>query len=129
MILPMKARPSSIKPCARFTAAKPAPSLRRPCGSTAEQFTALTGYGAKIGLAFQIVDDLLNVEGTAEQLGKAAGSDAARNKATYPALLGLEETRYMARKTVDEALTALEKFDERATMLRELARYIITRKR
>ena len=98
-------------------------------GSTAEQFTALTGYGAKIGLAFQIVDDLLNVEGTAEQLGKAAGSDAARNKATYPALLGLEETRYMARKTVDEALTALEKFDERATMLRELARYIITRKR
>jgi len=98
-------------------------------GSTAEEFKSLTRYGIKIGLAFQIVDDLLNVEGTAEQLGKAAGSDAARNKATYPALLGLENTRKKAREAVDEALAALDGFAERAAILRELARYIISRKR
>jgi len=96
---------------------------------TTEQFHALTLYGTRIGLAFQIVDDLLNVEGTREQLGKAAGSDAARNKTTYPSLFGLDETRKKAREAIDEALAALEGFDERAAMLRELARYIIDRKR
>ena len=96
---------------------------------TAEQFQALTRYGTRIGLAFQIVDDLLNVEGTREQLGKAAGSDAARNKATYPSLFGLDETRKKAQEAIDEALAALEGFDERAAMLRKLARYIINRKR
>ncbi len=97
--------------------------------STPEQFLALTRYGLKIGLAFQIIDDLLNVEGTAEQLGKAAGSDAARNKATYPALFGVKKTRTKAREAVQEALAALDGFDERAAMLRELARYILSRKR
>jgi len=98
-------------------------------GCSTEQFDALTVYGTQIGLAFQIVDDLLNVEGTAEQLGKAAGSDAARNKITYPSLFGVAETRKKAAETVDRALTALEMFDGRADMLRELARYIINRKR
>ncbi|MGW8161681.1 MAG: polyprenyl synthetase family protein, partial [Desulfobulbales bacterium] len=97
--------------------------------STPEQFEALTSYGTHIGLAFQIIDDLLNVEGTAEQLGKAAGSDAARNKATYPALFGVEQTRAKAREAVQGALAALDGFDERAAMLRELAHYIIARKR
>jgi geranylgeranyl diphosphate synthase type II len=97
--------------------------------STPEQFEALTRYGVKIGLAFQIVDDLLNVEGTAEQLGKAAGSDAARNKATYPALFGLDKTREKAQEAVQEALAALDGFDERADMLRDLAQYILSRKR
>ncbi len=97
--------------------------------STPDQFQALTRYGIQIGLAFQIVDDLLNVEGTEEQLGKAAGSDAARNKATYPALFGIDESRKKARKAVQEALNALEGFDERAAMLRDLAQYIISRKR
>jgi geranylgeranyl diphosphate synthase type II len=97
--------------------------------STPEQFEALTRYGLKIGLAFQIIDDLLNVEGTAEQLGKAAGSDAARNKATYPALFGVARTRKKAEEAVEEALAALGGFDERASMLRELAQYIISRKR
>jgi len=97
--------------------------------STPEQFLALTRYGVQIGLAFQIIDDLLNVEGTADQLGKAAGSDAARNKATYPSLFGVEKTRAMAREAVQEALAAIEGFDERAAMLRELARYILSRKR
>jgi geranylgeranyl diphosphate synthase type II len=86
-------------------------------------------YGTQIGLAFQIIDDLLNIEGTQEQLGKAAGSDAARNKATYPALFGLDSSREKAQEAVNEALTALEGFDERAAMLRELAQYIVTRKR
>ena len=94
-----------------------------------KQFHALTLYGNQIGLAFQIIDDLLNVEGSQEQLGKAAGSDAARNKATYPALFGVEETRNKAQEAVDDALAALAGFDERAAMLRELARYIVNRKR
>jgi len=97
--------------------------------STPEQFEALSQYGRKIGLAFQIVDDLLNVEGTQEQLGKAAGSDAARNKATYPALFGVDETRKKAQETAEEALAALAEFDNRAEMLRDLAQYIISRKR
>jgi geranylgeranyl diphosphate synthase type II len=97
--------------------------------STPEQFQALTRYGIQIGLAFQIIDDLLNVEGTEEQLGKTAGSDAARNKATYPALFGAEKTREKAQESVQKALAALAGFDERAAMLRNLAHYIISRKR
>jgi geranylgeranyl diphosphate synthase type II len=94
-----------------------------------DQFASLTRYGNQIGLAFQIVDDLLNVEGTAAQLGKAAGSDAARNKATYPALFGVESAREKARDAVQEAMTALAGFNGRADALRELAQYIISRKR
>ncbi len=97
--------------------------------ATDEQFAALTTYGQKIGLAFQIVDDLLNVEGTTEQLGKAAGSDAKLDKATYPAFFGLDKTRQLAKAAVDEAICALEDFDDKAAPLRELARYIFYRKR
>ncbi len=91
------------------------------------QFAALSDYAAHIGLAFQIVDDLLNVTATTEQLGKAAGSDADRNKATYPAFFGVDGTRSLARETVDQALAALTPFDHRAEPLRELAEYIHTR--
>jgi len=97
--------------------------------ATPEQFEALTRYGGQIGLAFQIVDDLLNVEGTEEQLGKTAGSDAARNKVTYPALFGIDKTRQKAGEAVQEALAALKEFDDRAAILRDLAQYIISRKR
>lgn len=96
-------------------------------GADASQLAALTTYGEKIGLAFQIVDDLLNVEGTTEQLGKAAGSDADRCKATYPAIYGVEETRIMAKKTIAEALAALAIFNEQGDPLRQLATYIISR--
>jgi geranylgeranyl diphosphate synthase type II len=96
-------------------------------GADSRQFSSLTTYGEKIGLAFQIVDDLLNVEGTTEQLGKAAGSDADRCKATYPAIFGIEKTKMMAEVTIAEALNALDYFDERSTPLRELAAYIISR--
>jgi geranylgeranyl diphosphate synthase type II len=97
--------------------------------SSPERFQSLTRYGIHIGLAFQIIDDLLNVEGTEEQLGKAAGSDAARNKATYPALFGVAKTREKAEEAVQEALAALDGFDDRADRLRDLAQYILSRKR
>ena len=98
-------------------------------GAGPEQLKTLTGYGEKIGLTFQIVDDLLNVEGTLEQLGKAAGSDAAREKATYPAFFGVEATREKARATSEAAIDCLQDFGEQAEPLRELDRYIVNRKR
>ncbi|NTV15037.1 MAG: polyprenyl synthetase family protein [Desulfobulbaceae bacterium] len=93
-------------------------------GAGAEQYTALCRYGEMIGLSFQIIDDLLNVEGTTAQLGKAAGSDAERGKATYPAFFGVEETRAKAATAVHEAVTALAIFDQQAEPLRQLALYI-----
>lgn len=91
------------------------------------QLQALTSYGNHIGLAFQIVDDLLNVEGTAEQLGKAAGSDAKHSKATYPAFFGVEETRARAQCAIQDAIDALSGFNRAAEPLRALARYIYSR--
>ncbi len=96
-------------------------------GAEPSQVESLSRYGKKIGLAFQIADDLLNVSSTTEQLGKAAGSDAHRGKSTYPAFFGMEKTRALARETVDEALAALADFDHRADPLRSLAEYIINR--
>lgn len=96
-------------------------------GASAGQIEALTRYGDNIGLAFQIVDDLLNATSTTEQLGKAAGSDADRGKATYPAYFGIEETRVKAKEAVDEAIAALRGFDSHADPLRELAGYFYTR--
>jgi len=91
------------------------------------QFNALSEYGKNIGLAFQIVDDLLNVEGTEEELGKAVGSDADRNKATYPSIFGIEATREKAKQTVANAIGALNDFDKKADPLRDLAEYIYSR--
>jgi len=92
-----------------------------------KQFAALSRYGVQIGLAFQIVDDLLDVEGTTENLGKTAGADAQRSKATYPAFFGVAKTKVMALEAVEAALTALEIFDTKAEPLRALARYIYER--
>ena len=117
----------SRKTGALITASVQAGAVLANC--TPEQFNALTLFGNRIGLAFQIVDDLLNVEGTTEQLGKAAGSDVAMHKATYPALFGVGKTRGKAREALADALKALEGFDLKADMLRELAKYIVTRKR
>lgn len=91
------------------------------------QKKALTDYGNAIGLAFQIVDDILNVESTTEELGKAAGSDTKRGKATYPALFGLKQSRKMARDAVGSAVLSLDGFGDDAEPLRALARYILTR--
>jgi len=91
------------------------------------QFDALTEYGRHLGLAFQITDDLLNVEGNPEDLGKAAGSDAERLKATYPAYFGIEGTRQKATEAVEAAVTSLNIFDDRAAPLQQLARYVLKR--
>lgn len=84
-------------------------------------------YADNIGLAFQIVDDLLNATSTTEELGKAAGSDEELGKATYPSYFGIEETRVKAIETIEQAKGALADFDEKADPLRQLADYIYTR--
>jgi len=98
-------------------------------GANSEQRNHLEKYGNAIGLAFQIVDDILNVESTSEQLGKAAGSDARRGKATYPAIFGLERSREMAGEAVAHAIQSIEYFGNGAEPLRGIARYIIERNR
>jgi geranylgeranyl diphosphate synthase type II len=94
-----------------------------------EQYQAMTRYGENIGLAFQIKDDLLNIEGTTEQLGKAAGSDAELEKATYPAFFGVEETKKKAKQAIENAISVLDIFDHKSDPLRELAKYIYKRSR
>jgi geranylgeranyl diphosphate synthase type II len=92
------------------------------------QLSSLTTYGDKVGLAFQIVDDILDITGTTEELGKPAGSDNERGKNTYPSIFGLEESRRMADTLIADAIDALEGFDEKADPLREIAKYIISRR-
>ena len=92
------------------------------------QMAALSRYGERAGLAFQIVDDILDVEGDAELMGKSTGSDAAQDKATYPALHGLEASKEMAREVVDEAIGALSAFPDGAQALAALARFIVLRR-
>jgi farnesyl diphosphate synthase len=94
---------------------------------TDEQFKALDHYAKCIGLAFQIRDDILDVEADTETLGKAQGADIARNKSTYPSLLGMTDAKQMARQCHTDALQALEIFDEKAEPLRWLSAYIIER--
>ena len=94
-----------------------------------EQELALKNYGDNIGLAFQIVDDLLDIEATTQQLGKPAGSDVKSDKVTYPSLFGRETSRTMAREAVQNAVAALAPFDDKADPLRSLANYIVERKK
>jgi geranylgeranyl diphosphate synthase type II len=89
---------------------------------------ALTKYGERIGLAFQIIDDILNIEGNAEELGKASGSDAKMNKITYPALYGVEKSKKETEDLVSEAIDALALFPSDADPLRTIARYLIQRR-
>ncbi len=97
--------------------------------SSAMSLAALTSYGEKVGLAFQIMDDVLNVEGEKDFLGKSTGSDAAAKKATYPKMLGLEESRRQARELIKQAVGALGTFGSKASRLQELAKYVISRRR
>lgn len=91
-------------------------------------FAALDRYGLAVGIAFQIADDLLDVEGDAALLGKAAQKDQDRHKNTYPGLVGVEKARAMAREKLEEALDAIQLFGHGAGHLRELASYIIERR-
>lgn len=97
-------------------------------GATAAQLEHLTGYAEDVGLAFQIADDVLNVTGTREELGKDANTDAQRGKKTYPAFYGTDGARSLAAQCATRAIGRLEMFDAKADPLRELARYITTRK-
>lgn len=87
----------------------------------------ITAYGEKVGLAFQIADDLLDITGSKEQLGKSAGKDDQQQKATYPAVHGVEESRRIASRLVQEACDLLEPYGSRAQRLREIARFLIER--
>jgi geranylgeranyl diphosphate synthase type II len=97
-------------------------------GAKDSEVTKLRAFGLSIGLAFQIVDDILDVTQTSEQLGKTAGKDTASEKATYPALFGLEKSQQKADELVNAAFSQLESFGERAETLKELARFLVERK-
>ena len=89
----------------------------------------LRAFGQSIGLAFQIVDDVLDVTQTSEQLGKTAGKDTASEKATYPALFGIDASVKKADALVSQAFAELERFGERAETLKQLARFLVERKK
>jgi geranylgeranyl diphosphate synthase type II len=89
----------------------------------------LAAYAVSLGLAFQVMDDILNVEGDPAKMGKAAGSDRERDKLTFPAILGLDRSKTYAAQLTDQALEAIAGFDDRADALRAIARYVITRDR
>jgi geranylgeranyl diphosphate synthase type II len=97
-------------------------------GGTQEQRKALKRYGHHFGLAFQITDDLLDVVGDAQLMGKRPGSDAAKNKKTYPVLLGVVGAKESAVEHVSQALRALAPFGEAARALKEIAQYLLVRK-
>jgi geranylgeranyl diphosphate synthase type II len=96
-------------------------------GGTSAQVQALETYGHAVGWAFQITDDILDIEGDATLLGKEVGRDAQHDKVTYPALLGLEASRQRALELMQQGLRALASFDQRAERLRQIADYIIMR--
>lgn len=96
-------------------------------GATSSQLHALSRYGAHIGLAFQIIDDILDITGDEKKLGKDVGSDIDKDKATYPALYGLEESRKKAEDLIDQSIDCLQSFDNRADPLREIARFFVQR--
>jgi geranylgeranyl diphosphate synthase type II len=98
-------------------------------GATDAQIQKLRHFGMNIGLAFQIVDDVLDVTQTSEQLGKTAGKDSATEKATYPALFGIEASLKKADELIAKADTALDGFGEHAKSLREIAAFLVERKK
>ncbi|QFS44615.1 geranylgeranyl diphosphate synthase CrtE [Nostoc sphaeroides] len=96
-------------------------------GASPEDVQRLTRYAENIGLAFQIIDDILDITSTQEQLGKTAGKDQKAQKVTYPSLWGLEESRSKAQELVQAACAELEPFGERAKSLQAIAHFIISR--
>jgi geranylgeranyl diphosphate synthase type II len=96
--------------------------------SDEETLKALTRYGENIGLAFQIIDDILDIEGNAKEIGKSSGSDKKKMKMTYPSLLGVEGSREKAQDLIAEAINVLRIFSSKADPLREIAHYLIKRR-
>ena len=95
--------------------------------ATPLQLAALTDFGYNLGLAFQVIDDILDVTQSTEQLGKTAGKDEAANKATYPSILGLEESKAEAKRLTQKALDALSPFGEAGKNLEGIAHYLLDR--
>jgi len=98
-------------------------------GARESQVRAVLSYGNKIGLAFQISDDILDVEGDSETMGKMVGADEEKGKSTYPSVLGMDESKKIQRDLVEEAVQELKAFGEKAEPLRQIAYYIIERKK
>jgi geranylgeranyl diphosphate synthase type II len=98
-------------------------------GASRSQLDSLRRYGRAIGLAFQVVDDILNATGNSGIMGKKTGTDAARGKATFVSIMGVEKARAEARSLIEEAVESIEAFDHRADPLRSLARFIVERKK
>ena len=96
-------------------------------GADEQRIEAITRFGKSLGLAFQVIDDILDVTQTTEKLGKSAGKDIAAEKATYPSILGLEASRAEAARLTNDAYSALEVFGDRAVRLHELANYLLNR--
>jgi geranylgeranyl diphosphate synthase, type II len=96
-------------------------------GSTDSELAALSEYGEHVGLAFQIIDDVLDVEQTSAALGKTAGKDQAQQKITFPAVYGLERSHIMAEEERQAAHRALSQFGECADRLRQIADFIVLR--
>jgi geranylgeranyl diphosphate synthase type II len=96
---------------------------------TPAQLAGLTDFGYHVGLAFQVIDDILDVTQTSEQLGKTAGKDAKAQKATYPAIVGLERSRVIARRLTDRAFRALDGFKGEPRVLNALAMYLLKREK
>jgi len=95
--------------------------------ATAKQLNAISEFGRALGLAFQVVDDILDVTQTSEKLGKSAGKDVAARKATYPAVIGLEKSRVEARLLTRKAHQSLKEFGAKGTALRLLGSYLLER--
>jgi geranylgeranyl diphosphate synthase, type II len=87
----------------------------------------LTQFGHHVGLAFQVIDDILDVTQTSEKLGKTAGKDTAAQKATYPAIVGLDKSRQIARQLTEKAFAALKPFGRKAAVLAALAEHLLKR--
>lgn len=112
------------------TAAMLAVSVRlgaMTANATEKQLAAITDFGHSLGLAFQVIDDILDVTQTSEKLGKSAGKDVAAQKATYPAVIGLDASRREAKRLTRKADAALKLFGPRADMLRQIANYLLAR--
>lgn len=97
-------------------------------GAKGENIAKLARYAQNIGLAFQIIDDVLDITATKEELGKTAGKDLQAQKATYPSLWGIEGSRQQAQQLIDSAIGELSSYDEAAEPLRAIAEYIVNRK-
>jgi geranylgeranyl diphosphate synthase type II len=96
-------------------------------GASPKAGQALSSYGEKLGLAFQITDDLLDIHGEPRKLGKSVRKDQAQGKATYPAFFGVRESRWLAEALLNEAIAHLKFFNQKADPLREIARFILKR--